>query len=65
MRFKCNMWLIFILSSIVVALAALFVVYIGYKVFKKIDKEEKISDVEKEIYNQAKTVLKDSFKKEK
>lgn len=59
------MWLIFILSSIVVALAALFVVYIGYKVFKKIDKEEKISDVEKEIYNQAKTVLKDSFKKEK
>ena len=48
------MWLIFIIACIVVALAALLVIYIGNKIIKKIERDDKASEVEDEAYEQAK-----------
>ena len=37
------MWLIFIMACIVVALAALLVIYIGHKIIKKIERDDSSS----------------------
>lgn len=58
------MWLIFIFACIVVALAALLVIYIGHKVFQKIERDEKVSDVEDEAYEQAKKMIRKQFQEE-
>lgn len=58
------MWLIFISACIVVALAALLVIYIGHKVFQKIERDEKVSDVEDEAYEQAKKMIRKQFQEE-
>lgn len=58
------MWLIFIMSCIAVALAALLVIYIGHKVFQRIEKDEKISDVEDVVYKQAKKMIRKQFQEE-
>lgn len=58
------MWLIFIISCIVVALAALLVIYIGHKIFRKMDRDEKMSDVENEAYEQAKKMIREQFREE-
>ena len=58
------MWLIFIMSCIAVALAALLVIYIGHKVFQRIEKDEKVSDVEDEAYEQAKKMIRKQFQEE-
>lgn len=59
------MWLIFIMACIVVALAALFVIWIGSKVLYSIKKREKLDDVEYEIYKQAKKRIKKEMEKKK
>lgn len=58
------MWLIFIMTCIVVALAALLVIYIGHKIFQKMDRDEKMSDVENEAYEQAKKMIREQFREE-
>lgn len=58
------MWLIFIISCIVVALAALFVIYIGHKIIKKIERDERMSEVEEEAYEQAKNMIRKQFQEE-
>lgn len=58
------MWLIFIMTCIVVALAALLVIYIGNKIFQKIERDEKVSDVEDEAYEQAKKMIRKQFQEE-
>lgn len=58
------MWLIFIMTCIVVALAALLVIYIGHKIFQKMDRDEKMSDVENEVYEQAKKMIREQFREE-
>ena len=58
------MWLIFIISCIVVALAALLVVYIGHKIIKKIERDDKVSEVEDEAYEQAKKMIRKQFREE-
>ena len=40
------MWLIFIIACIVVALAALIVIYIGHKIIQKIERDDRVSEVE-------------------
>lgn len=57
------MWLIFIMACIVVALAALFVIWIGSKVLYSIKKREKLDDVEYEVYKQAKKRIKKEMEK--
>lgn len=58
------MWLIFIMVCIVVALVALLVIYIGHKIFQKMDRDEKLSDVENEAYEQAKKMIRKKFREE-
>ena len=58
------MWLIFIISCIVVALAALLVIYIGHKIIKKIERDDKVSEVEDEAYEQAKKMIRKKFREE-
>lgn len=58
------MWLIFIISCIVVALAALLVIYIGHKIIKKIERDDKMSEVEDEAYEQAKKMIRKQFREE-
>lgn len=58
------MWLIFIISCIVVALAALLVIYIGHKIFQKMDRDEKRFDVENEAYEQAKKMIREQYREE-
>ena len=55
------MWLIFIMACIVVALAALLVIYIGHKIIKKIERDDKVSGVEDEAYEQAKKMIRKQF----
>ena len=55
------MWLIFIISCIVVALAALLVIYIGHKIIRKIERDDKASEVEDELYEQAKKKIRNRF----
>lgn len=58
------MWLIFIIACIVVALAALLVIYIGHKIIKKIERDDKVSEVEDEAYEQAKKMIRKKFREE-
>ena len=58
------MWLIFIMACIVVALVALLVIYIGHKIFQKMDRDEKLSDVENEAYKQAKNMIRKQFQED-
>lgn len=58
------MWLIFIMTCIVVALAALLVIYIGHKIFQKMDRDEKRFDVENEAYEQAKKMIREQYREE-
>ena len=58
------MWLIFIISCIVVALAALLVIYIGHKIIQKIERDDKVSKVEDEAYEQAKNMIRKQFREE-
>lgn len=58
------MWLIFIMACIVVALATLLVIYIGHKIIKKIERDEKLSDIENEAYEQAKKMIREKFREE-
>lgn len=58
------MWLIFIMACIVVALAALLVIYIGHKIIKKIERDDKVSEVEDEAYEQAKKMIRKKFREE-
>lgn len=58
------MWLIFIMTCIVVALATLLVIYIGHKIIKKIERDDKVSEVEDEAYEQAKKMIIKQFREE-
>ena len=58
------MRLIFIMACIVVALAALLVIYIGHKIIKKIERDDKVSEVEDEAYEQAKKMIRKQFREE-
>lgn len=58
------MWLIFIVACIVVALATLLVIYIGHKIIKKIERDDKVSEVEDEAYEQAKKMIRKQFREE-
>lgn len=58
------MWLIFIMACIVVALAALLVIYIGHKIIKKIERDDKVSEVEDEAYEQAKKMIREQFRED-
>ena len=52
------MWLIFIATFIAIALAGLVVMWIGSKIFRSIEREDRISDVESEAYDQVKKKIK-------
>lgn len=58
------MWLIFIMACIVVALATLLVIYIGHKIIKKIERDDKVSEVEDEAYEQVKKMIRNQFREE-
>ena len=58
------MWLIFIIACIVVALAALLVIYIGHKIIRKIERDDKVPEVEDEAYEQAKKMIRKKFREE-
>lgn len=58
------MWLIFIMACIVVALVSLLVIYIGHKIFQKMDRDDKLSDVENEAYEQAKKIIREQFRED-
>lgn len=47
------MWFIFILACLVVALLALFVIWVGSKVIQSIERKEKMKEIELEAYEQA------------
>lgn len=55
------MWLIFIIACIVVALAALIVIYIGHKIIQKIERDDRVSEVEDEAYKQAKKIIRNQY----
>lgn len=55
------MWLIFIIACIVVALAALIVIYIGHKIIQKIERDDRVSDIEDEAYEQAKKIIRNQY----
>lgn len=58
------MWFIFLVSCIVVALATLLVIWIGSKVLRSIEKQDKTSDVEDVVYDQVKKKIKKEMEKE-
>lgn len=58
------MWLIFIISCVVIALAALFVVWVGNKVILSIRKQNRASEMKEAAYESAKKVIKESIEKE-
>ena len=58
------MWLIFIMACIVVALAPLLVIYIGHKIIQQIERDNKVSEVEDEAYEQAKKMIRKQFREE-
>lgn len=55
------MWLIFIIACIVVALAALIVIYIGHKIIQKIERDDRVSDIEDEAYEQARKIIRNQY----
>ncbi|OUO78210.1 hypothetical protein B5F53_11725 [Blautia sp. An249] len=58
------MWFIFLVSCIAVALAALLVIWIGSKVLRSIEKQDKTSDVEDVVYDQVKKKIKEEMEKD-
>ena len=58
---NAQVWFIFLVSCIAIALAAFLVIYIGHKVIQKIERDDKMSDVEQEIYEQVKKKMKEEF----
>lgn len=58
------MWLIFIMTCLVVALVALLIIYIGHKIIRKIERDDKVSEVEDEAYEQAKKMIREKFQEE-
>lgn len=52
------MWFIFLVSCIVVALAALLVIWIGSKIFQSIERKDKLLEIETETYKEVKNRLK-------
>ena len=58
------MWFIFLVSCIAVALAALLVIWIGSKVLRSIEKQDKTSDVEDVVYDQVKKKIKKEMEKD-
>ncbi len=53
------MWFIFLIACIVVALAALIVIWIGSIIFHSIDKQERKNELEQEINEKVKKDLKE------
>lgn len=51
------MWLIFIGASIVVALAALIVIWIGSLIFHSIEKRDRQSEIDEELNKQIKNEI--------
>lgn len=51
------MWLIFIGASIVVALAALIVIWIGSLIFHSIEKHDRQSEIDEELNKQIKNEI--------
>lgn len=58
------MWFIFIISCVVIALAALFVIWVGNKVILSIRKQNKAAEMNEAAYESAKKVIKESIEKE-
>lgn len=58
------MWFIFLVSCIVVALAALFVIWIGSKIFQSIERKDKMLEIETETYEEVKKRLKKEINRE-
>ena len=48
------MWFVFIVSCIVIALAALLIIWIGSKIFHSIEKQDKKAEIDNEINEQIK-----------
>lgn len=48
------MWFIFICACIVIALAALIVAWIGSKILRSIEKQDRQDEIEQEITNKVK-----------
>ena len=53
------MWVIFLASASVFALAALLILKIGHKVYLHMKREEEVFEIEKEAYQQIKNNLKE------
>lgn len=58
------MWFIFLVSCIVVALAALLVIWIGSKIFQSIERKDKMLEIETETYEEVKNRLKKEINRE-
>lgn len=58
------MWFIFIVSCVVIALAALFVIWVGNKVILSIRKQNKAAEMNEEACDSAKKVIKKEIEKE-
>lgn len=58
------MWFIFLVSCIVVALAALVVIWIGSKIFRSIERQERKSDLEEVAHERAVKKLREEMEKE-
>ncbi len=58
------MWFIFLVSCIVVALAALLVIWIGSKIFQSIERKDKLLEIETETYKEVKNRLKKEISRE-
>lgn len=48
------MWAIFLLSSATFGLAALLIVFIGHKIYIRMQRQKEVFDVEKEAYKKIK-----------
>lgn len=59
------MWFIFLLSCIAVALAALLVIWIGSKVFRSIEKQERDSQIRAEMNEQIKKKIRSQLEEKK
>lgn len=58
------MWFIFIVSCVVIALAALFVIWVGNKVILSIRKQNKAAEMNEAACDSAKKVIKKEIEKE-
>ena len=58
------MWFIFLVSCIVVALAALVVIWIGSKIFRSIERQDRESKMEKTAYELARRKIREEKEKE-